>query len=71
MTKLSIQQIELDEFDDIPFLIATIAWDDSSMCTLSEAVQTFERTFDQVIILGCCFLCPQIYYSRILLESNV
>ncbi|KAK6114749.1 hypothetical protein DH2020_007018 [Rehmannia glutinosa] len=42
-----IPQIELDEFEDIPFLIATLAWDDSSMCTFNEAVQRFELTFDQ------------------------
>ncbi|KAK4430131.1 protein PHYLLO, chloroplastic [Sesamum alatum] len=44
---LHIPHIELDEFDDISFLIATLAWDDSSMCTFSEAVQTFGVTFEQ------------------------
>ncbi|KAL6564675.1 hypothetical protein OROMI_016125 [Orobanche minor] len=44
--------IELDEFEDIPFLIATLAWDDSSICmfseaTFSEAVERFELAFDQ------------------------
>ncbi|XP_047960192.1 protein PHYLLO, chloroplastic isoform X1 [Salvia hispanica] len=42
-----IPQIELDEFEDISFLSATLAWDDSSMCTFSEAVQTFESSFQQ------------------------
>ncbi|PIN25904.1 Isochorismate synthase [Handroanthus impetiginosus] len=44
---LFIPQIELDEFEDISFLNATLAWDDSSMCTFSEAVQTFELAFEQ------------------------
>ncbi|KAL6529268.1 hypothetical protein OROGR_014891 [Orobanche gracilis] len=44
---LFIPQIELDEFEDIPFLIATLAWDDSSICTFSEAVERFELAFDQ------------------------
>ncbi|KAK4479848.1 hypothetical protein RD792_015391 [Penstemon davidsonii] len=44
---LFIPQIELDEFEDISFLIATLAWDDSSMCTFTEAVRLFELSFDQ------------------------
>lgn len=51
--RLHFQQIELDEFEDISFLSATLAWDDSSMCTFSEAVQTFESSFDQVV-QHCC-----------------
>ncbi|XP_073287012.1 protein PHYLLO, chloroplastic isoform X2 [Primulina huaijiensis] len=44
---LFIPQIELDEFEDISFLSATLAWDDSSICTFTEAVQKFELAFDQ------------------------
>ncbi|KAG8366507.1 hypothetical protein BUALT_Bualt17G0087200 [Buddleja alternifolia] len=44
---LFIPQIELDEFEDISFLVATLAWDDSSMCTFNEVVQTFELSFNQ------------------------
>lgn len=51
--RLYFQQIELDEFEDISFLSATLAWDDSSMCTFSEAIQTFESSFDQVV-QDCC-----------------
>ncbi|KAL8035297.1 hypothetical protein ABFS82_12G085600 [Erythranthe guttata] len=44
---LFIPQIELDEFEDISFLHATLAWDDSSLCTFTETVQKFELAFDQ------------------------
>ncbi|KAL0396872.1 UNVERIFIED_CONTAM: protein PHYLLO, chloroplastic [Sesamum calycinum] len=60
--KLSLQQIELDEFDDISFLVATLAWDDSSMCTFSEAVQTFEISFDQARH-SCVNFSPLIHSS--------
>ncbi|GER31893.1 2-succinyl-5-enolpyruvyl-6-hydroxy-3-cyclohexene-1-carboxylate synthase [Striga asiatica] len=46
---LFIPQIELDEFEDIPFLTATLAWDDSSICTFSEAVRRFELALDQAM----------------------
>lgn len=38
----------MDEFEDISFLSATLAWDDSSICTFTEAVNKFELSFDQV-----------------------
>ncbi|KAL0380681.1 UNVERIFIED_CONTAM: protein PHYLLO, chloroplastic [Sesamum angustifolium] len=59
---LLIPHIELDEFDDISFLVATLAWDDSSMCTFSEAVQTFEISFDQARH-SCVNLSPLIHSS--------
>lgn len=49
--RLHFRQIELDEFEDISFLSATLAWDDYLMCTFSEAVHTFESSFDQVVNL--------------------
>ncbi|KAL2484725.1 Protein PHYLLO [Abeliophyllum distichum] len=45
---LFIPQIELDEYEDISILLATLAWNDSSICTFSEAVKKFELSFDQV-----------------------
>ncbi|XP_051146167.1 protein PHYLLO, chloroplastic [Andrographis paniculata] len=65
---LFIPQIELDEFDDITFLIATIAWDDSSLCSFSEAVQTFERTFDQARY--SCVDGSELIQSALLKSNN-
>ncbi|KAL2234920.1 UNVERIFIED_CONTAM: Protein PHYLLO, chloroplastic [Sesamum indicum] len=59
---LLIPHIELDEFDDISFLVATLAWDDSSMCTFREAVQTFEVSFDQARH-SCVNFSPLIHSS--------
>ncbi|KAK4410396.1 protein PHYLLO, chloroplastic [Sesamum angolense] len=59
---LLIPHIELDEFDDISFLVATLAWDGSSMCTFSEAVQTFEISFDQARH-SCVNFSPLIHSS--------
>lgn len=63
-----IPQIELDEFEDISFLSATLAWDDSSMCTFSEAVQTFESSFDQA--RHTCASGSQLICSSLLKFKN-
>ncbi|KAH6797875.1 2-oxoglutarate decarboxylase/hydro-lyase/magnesium ion-binding protein [Perilla frutescens var. hirtella] len=63
-----IPQIELDEFEDISFLSATLAWDDSSMCSFSEAVQTFESSFDQA--RQTCATGSQLICSSLLKFKN-
>ncbi|KAL3654341.1 hypothetical protein CASFOL_004022 [Castilleja foliolosa] len=65
---LFIPQIELDEFEDIPFLAATLAWDDSSICTFSEAVQRLELAFDQARYT--CGNSNQLIRSSLLKFSN-
>ncbi|KAL8518400.1 hypothetical protein ACS0TY_009692 [Phlomoides rotata] len=63
-----IPQIELDEFEDISFLSVTLAWDDSSICTFSEAVHTFENTFDQA--RHSCVTGSQLIRSSLLKFIN-
>lgn len=46
--KKKIQQIELDEFEDTSILAATLAWNNSSLCTFDEAARTFELSLYQV-----------------------
>ncbi|EPS67916.1 hypothetical protein M569_06857, partial [Genlisea aurea] len=44
---LFIPQIELDEYEDMSFLVATLAWDNSSFCTHGEALQALQIAYDQ------------------------
>ncbi|XP_059655618.1 protein PHYLLO, chloroplastic isoform X4 [Cornus florida] len=45
---LFIPQIELDEFEDISILAATLAWIDSSLCTFESAVESYHISLSQV-----------------------
>ncbi|KAL7259819.1 hypothetical protein ACSBR1_005646 [Camellia fascicularis] len=45
---LFIPEIELDELEGISNLAATLVWDDSSLCTFEEAVQSYELALYQV-----------------------
>ncbi|KAL7232741.1 hypothetical protein ACSBR2_010699 [Camellia fascicularis] len=45
---LFIPEIELDELEGISNLAATLVWDDSSLCTFEEAVQSFELALYQL-----------------------
>ncbi|KAI4357933.1 hypothetical protein L6164_001848 [Bauhinia variegata] len=49
-----IPQIELDEQECISILTATLAWDDSSLSTLNESLQSLEFSLNQVI----CHMWP-------------
>ncbi|CAL5368485.1 unnamed protein product [Camellia sinensis] len=44
---LFIPEIELDELEGISNLAATLVWDDSSLCTFEEAVQSYELALYQ------------------------
>ncbi|XP_057478284.1 protein PHYLLO, chloroplastic isoform X2 [Actinidia eriantha] len=45
---LFIPEIELSEFEGISMLAATLVWDDSSLCTFEEAIQSYEAALHQV-----------------------
>ncbi|GFZ16202.1 2-oxoglutarate decarboxylase/hydro-lyase/magnesium ion-binding protein [Actinidia rufa] len=45
---LFIPEIELSEFEGISMLAATLVWDDSSLCTFEEAIQSYESALHQV-----------------------
>ncbi|KAF6171683.1 hypothetical protein GIB67_007204 [Kingdonia uniflora] len=44
-----IPQIELDEYERGSVLAATLAWDDSSICTFEKAIHSLESSLYQVI----------------------
>ncbi|CAL5421440.1 unnamed protein product [Camellia sinensis] len=53
---LFIPEIELDELEGISNLAATLVWDDSSLCTFEEAVQSYELALYQ----ASHHFCPTI-----------
>ncbi|XP_071926844.1 protein PHYLLO, chloroplastic-like isoform X2 [Coffea arabica] len=65
---LFIPQIELDEFEDTSILAATLAWNDSSLCTFYEAIQTYELSLFQARIN---FLSTTQECSRNCISSTV
>ncbi|KAM4120111.1 hypothetical protein ACJW30_03G108400 [Castanea mollissima] len=44
---LFIPQIELDEYEGVSFLAATLAWNNSSLCSFEEAVRSYEFSLKQ------------------------
>lgn len=47
--KVSFEQIELDESEDVSVLAATLVWSEASLCTFQEALASLESSLDQVI----------------------
>ncbi|KAI7986588.1 Plasma membrane ATPase 1 [Camellia lanceoleosa] len=45
--RISVPKIELDELEGISNLAATLVWDDSSLCTFEEAIQSYELALYQ------------------------